>query len=479
MTAPAEIRFARTDDGIDIAWTAVGEGADYLFIPGFVSHLDMMWDALPWFTSFVQVVARRYRVIVLDKRGTGLSDRSLGFGSIEDRTRDIGAVLDDAGCEDVIVHAISEGGPMALVFAATHPERVSRLVIYGSLARALWAPDYPEGRSREEADQFVEWIADDWGRGHIYGSVFMQHAPDEGLALDSLARFERNACTRQLAADIMRRNVEIDVRAVLPAVTAPTLVMHNTGDPVCPVEWGRYMARHIPGAEYFEQDGDFHGSWRPQDFAPFNERFMEFHDLHEGRGAARPADVARGDGAGGGGGAGAGEDGRGDADGAGAERRVATVLFTDIVGSTEKAAELGDGAWRELLDRHDTLSAGAVERLGGWLVKTTGDGILATFDGPSRGVECARAIQEAVGPLGLAVRAGVHTGEIERRGNDVGGIGVHIGARVASLAGPGEVWATRTVKDLTAGSGLVFSERGRQVLKGIPDEWDVFAVEGS
>jgi class 3 adenylate cyclase len=261
-----------------------------------------------------------------------------------------------------------------------------------------------------------------------------------------LARYERGAATPRMARHILHRNMELDIRALLPAVTVPTLVLHSTGDPLVPTAWGRYIADHIPGARFVERDADYHMTWD-------GEHVWYLDEIEEFLTGNRPAPVAQP-----------------------AHRFLATVLFTDLVDSTEKAAALGDRAWRALLDQHDTIAAERIGQFGGRLVKTTGDGVLATLDSPSRAVECAVAIRDGLTPLGLEMRAGVHTGEVERRGDDVGGIGVNIGSRVSALAGPGEVWVSRTVKDLTVGSGLEFTDRGRHPLKGVPEEWDLYAL---
>jgi len=444
MTAPAEVRYARTTDGIDIAYTAFGEGPDLLMAMGFVTHLDLMWD-FPWHAGILGF-ASDHRVIVFDKRGTGLSDRSLGFGSLEDRARDIDAVLDAVRSESAILYGISEGGPMSVVFAASQPERVRGLIIYGSMARSIRAPDYPFGLSKENADAVLGRVEHVWGTGRGY-EAFVQHPPDIEGARRALAVYERGACTPQMARQILQRNVEIDIRELLPAVTQPTLVIHCDADPLIPVEMGRYIADNIPNARFVEIEGDFHGSWRPADWVHIGSVVRAF--LAELDGFSRSPR---------------------------ADRVLATVLFTDIVGSTERAADLGDAAWRALLDRHDAAVTEQVGRFDGRLVKMTGDGMLASFEGPSRAVLCARALHGIATTLGFPIRAGVHTGEVEVRGTDLGGIGVHIAARVAALADAGEVLATRTVRELTAGSGLEFAERGRHELKGVPDEWDLFAL---
>jgi pimeloyl-ACP methyl ester carboxylesterase len=447
VTAPAEVRYARASGDVDIAYTVFGEGAfDLVIAMGFVTHLDLEWR-FPWFQT-IQSLGRGCRVLVFDKRGTGLSDRSLGYGSLEERSDDIRAVMDDAGSQRAVVYGISEAGPMSLLFAATYPARVQALVLYGTFARALQAPGYPIGGSPELAASLTDAIVRDWGTGRAYGGVHIQRVPDEPEATRFLAEFERSACTPQMVAQIEQRNFEMDVRSILPTIAAPTLVMHCDKDPLVPVELGRYLGEHIPGARYVELDGDFHGSWSTEDMAKLGPPLIEFLSSI---GFDEPPPPP-------------------------ATRALATILFTDIVGSTARAAEIGDQAWRETLDNHDAAAAGAVTEHGGRLVKTTGDGLVATFGGPSAAIESARAIRNSVAALDIEIRAGVHTGEVELRGEDVGGIGVHIGARIAAIAAPGEILVSRTVKDLITGSGIVLLDSGTHSLKGVPDAWQLYAV---
>jgi class 3 adenylate cyclase/pimeloyl-ACP methyl ester carboxylesterase len=445
VTAPGEIRYARASGDVDIAYTVFGEGPfDLVAAPGFVTHLDLEWR-FPWFQG-LRLLGQMCRVLVFDKRGTGLSDRSLGFGSLEERSDDIRAVMDAAGSERAVVYGISEGGPMALLFAAAYPERAQALVLYGSGAKFTQASEYPIGLSQEQVDAFRELFTQ-WGTGHAYGA-FIQHHPDPAEAARFLAQFERSACTPQMGLEILQRNLEIDVRPILPTISVPTLVMHCSGDPLVDVEVGRYLGEHIPDARYVEVDGDFHASWRTTDMAKLGPPLLEFLGSL-GVGEPRPA----------------------------TSRALATILFTDIVGSTERAAQIGDQAWHELLDKHDAIAAEAVAESAGRLVKTTGDGLLATFDGPSTGIEAARAMRDNLTAFDVAIRAGVHTGEVELRDGDVGGIGVHIGARIAALASPGEILVSRTVKDLVTGSEIRLRNRGAHTLKGVPDTWQVYAVD--
>lgn len=456
MSVPGDIHYVRTRDGIDIAYTVFGAGPDMLVAPGFVSHLDLIWDLPPF--QGIQALGERYRVIVFDKRGTGLSDRSLGFGSVEDRTEDIRAVLDAVESERAILYGISEGGPLSIYYAAVQPERVRALMLFGTFAGLDEAlpPIFGSASDGDLAagslDGFIGELERDWGKGLVY-QRFLSHAPDRDAAQRALARYERSACTPQMCREIMEANFRIDVRPFLPALSLPTLVMHCAGDPVLPVEYGRELGEKIPGAEFVEIDGDFHGSWRIEEMAklaPPMDRFLAGVLGEEGS-AVTPV----------------------------SEREVATVLFTDIVASTERATVLGDAAWKSLLDRYDRMSADAITRNGGRFIESTGDGLLATFTGPSQAVGAARAVQEAALPLGVGVRAGVHTGEIERRGERIGGIGVHIAARVMAEAAAGEILASRTVRDLAVGSQIVFEDRGIRELKGVPEPWELFAVTSS
>jgi len=451
MPAPADIHYARTSDGIDIAYTEFGEGPDLLIAPGFVTHLDLMWD-FPTFSAFLGL-ARSFRVIVFDKRGTGLSDRSLGFGSLEDRTGDIRAVLDKVGSERAILYGISESGPMCTYYAASHPERVAALILYGTLHRfdpGMGIASSEFGVGADGVGSFIDWIATNWGQGDVY-SRFMSKAPDPVSAKRVFARYERSACTPQMSREIMTRNLEMNVEPLLASISVPTLVLHCSGDPIVPVGYGRALAAGIPGAKFVDVDADFHGSWLREDTDKLSGPLLEFlMGLLGKRDASERAP---------------------------AEREIATVMFTDIVRSTERASELGDAAWRALLDAYETSAALVVGNAGGRLIKTTGDGLLATFKGPSHAVAAGRALQDAALPLGVSVRAGLHTGEIERRGEDIGGIGVHIAARVCSLAGAGEIFTTRTSRDLALGSQLVFEERGTHTLKGVREQSEVFLVQ--
>lgn len=444
VTRPPRVEYARTEDGLDIAYTVAGDGPrDVVMSHGFTTHLDLMHN-FAWHVTWDRALSEHFRVITFDKRGSGLSDRSLGLGSIEDRTNDLLAVLDAAGSERASLVGISEGAPMSLVLAASKPHRVDRIAIYGGFARLAAGPDFPEGVSPELQTEFVEMMGELWGTGQVLGEIFIDCPPDQ---LDIAARLERSACTPQMAQDVLRANLSTDVRSILSAISAPTMVLHNEDDPLIDPAAGRAIADGIAGADFRGLPGGWHGTGYVDRALPVVEAAVEFLLGDEAAGSTVSPN-----------------------------RMLASVLFTDIVGSTEQAAELGDASWTGVLSRHDALATSTVERHGGRIVNRTGDGMLALFDGPSRGIECARELRRLIGALGIHLRAGLHTGEIERRGDDVGGIGVHISARVESAAEPGEILVTRTVRDLTAGSGVEFDDRGSHALKGVPEDWQLFAV---
>lgn len=435
-----EIRYARSGD-VNIAYQVVGGGPlDLVLVPGFVSHLELDW-AEPRSAHLLARLASFSRLIRFDKRGTGLSDRPGGLPDLETRMDDVRAVLDAVGSERAALFGYSEGGPMSILFAATYPERTSALVLYGTYAKRCDPDeDYPWAPTRENRRQAAEDVERTWGVDADLGTM----APNADAALRSWwARRARAAASPGAARDLILMNAQIDVRAVLPAIRVPTLVLHRTGDLDSRPEEGRYIAGRIPGARFVELAGDAH--------VPFVDPDQILGEVEEFlTGTRRTIEP---------------------------DRVLATVLFTDIVGSTERAAALGDRAWVELPERHHALVWRELERFRGREVDTAGDGFLATFDGPARAVRCGVAVTRAVGDLGLEVRAGIHTGEIEIAGDKPGGIAVHIGARVAARAGPGEVLVSSTVRDLVAGSGISFADRGRAELKGVPGEWALFAVE--
>ena len=432
-----ETKFANSG-GVSIAYQVVGDGPiDIVFVPGFMSHVELNWEH-EFYSTVLNSYASYGRLIVLDKRGTGLSDRSMGLGIFEERMEDVRAVMDDAGIGRAALVGISEGGALCTLMAAMHPERVAAMVLIA--AACPGATKISEGaRAR-----FLEFIRGGWNTGSVL-DFFIQNAPDHELALSRLARFERYCCEALVAEQIMARNLDSDIREAVPLVTVPTLVLHNRHDPVVPLSHGEYYASHIPGATHAYFDDDWHGSWRASDYDKILAAARQFLTGT----TAPPARV---------------------------DRVLSTVLFTDIADSTARAAALGDAGWRDLLDRHDVAAQEAVAEYNGILIKSTGDGILARFDGPSRAVRCAEALGRRVTGLGLAIRAGVHAGEIELRGTDVGGIGVHIASRVAGLATAGEILVSRTVKDLSVGSSLLFADRGEHELKGVPESWQLYAA---
>lgn len=437
MSAKPETKFVTTGD-LSLAYQVIGEGPlDVVFVPGFMSHVELNWDYV-FVGSFLERLARFSRLVVFDKRGSGLSERTLGAGTLEDRMQDITTVMDAVGLERAAVVGVSNGGPLATMFAATHPERVTALVL--SIAGCPGAtPPNPA------LEQTLALMREYWSTGMVL-SMIVQHAPDPVEAVAQLARYERYSCTPSVAVEIMRRMAQTDLTPFLEHVQAPTLVLNNRDDPIIPIAEANYLAQHIAGARQVVLDADFHASWRPADY---DEPLRIIEEFLTGEPGAPAAPV---------------------------DRVLATVVFTDIVKSTDTAADLGDANWRTLLDHYDAICGREVGRHHGVLVKHTGDGMLASFDSPGRAARCALAINEQVGSLGLRTRSGIHTGEVEVRGTDLSGIAVHIASRVMSAAGTGEVLVSRTVKDLTIGATLEFEDRGEHTLKGVPGTWPLFAV---
>ena len=437
-----ETRYARGSDGVHIAFQVTGDGPlDVVLVPGFVSHVELAWE-MPFTSSMLRRVGSFARVARFDKRGTGLSDRTVGIPTLEQRMDDVRAVMDAAGMERAVLWGISEGGPMCILFAATYPDRTTALVLQGSFARIAQAPDQPFGYPPDAVGPITAAFEEQWGTGAVLANFFPSAADDPTMR-ERFARYERNGASPSAMTAIIEMVAAIDVRAILPSITVPRLVVHSVGDPMMAVEHGRYMAAHIPGARYLEMADDDHLTIREDDPGPMGDiqEFLTGHRPHPNP-----------------------------------DRVLATVLFTDIVDSTRLASDLGDHQWRNLLDRHDQVLRRELERFRGREVNTTGDGFLAAFDGPARAVQCAVAATEAVRPLGLELRAGVHTGECEQRGDDLGGIAVHIGARICSIAAPRQVLVSRTVTDLVAGSGLQFADLGEFELKGVPGTWPLFAA---
>ena len=425
------IRYAKSGE-VNIAYQVTGDGPfDLVLVSGFVSHLDHDWQH-PSSTQFLQRLGTFARLIRFDKRGTGLSDRAIGLPDFETRMDDVRAVMDAAGSDRAALFGYSEGGPLAILFAATYPHRVRALALYGTYAKRT-GPDseYPWCETAEERASYAVAVEREWGVEADLSR--MAPSADESLARWWMAR-ARAAASPGSARDLVLMNSQADIRHVLPAVQAPTLVVHRVGDRDARVEEGRYIAAHVPGARFVELPGDTHVPfWQPDDVIDEVEEFLT---------GTRPTQVA--------------------------DRVLATILFTDLVGSTERAGGLGDHAWVELLELHHQLVRRELGRFGGDEIDTAGDGFLVLFDGPARAVRCALAIRDGLAELGLEVRAGVHTGEVERtRGGPPRGISVHTGARIAAAGSAGDVLVSVTTRDLVAGSGLLFADRGDVELKGI------------
>jgi len=440
VTLPGEVRYARSGE-CSVAYRVVGSAPlDLVEVPGFLNHLETTAEE-PGLIRFVEGLARFSRVLLFDKRGVGLSDRLPAdvVPTLAERIDDVRAVMDAVGSSEAVVLGIGDGGPVAAGFAATYPERTRALVLSGTTPCGQQRTGYPWGPTAEIAESWVQVLSERWGTG-VMARAFA--GGDE--VRQAFARMERRACTPRAAAALVRAALETDVRHMLSLIRAPTLVVHHADHPVFPVAGARYLAEHIPGARY-----------REHSFA-----FSPLAELCARKGLAEVIEEFL-----------TGSSPRVDD-----ERVLAAVLFTDIVDSTLHAAQLGDRAWHDVLDDHDRRVRVAVESAGGRVVKTTGDGVLARFEAVARAVRCAQAIVAEGGQLGLAVRAGVHAGECEVRGDDLAGMTVHVGARVAALAAPGEVLVTGTVRDLVIGSDLAFAERGRHTLRGVPGEWLVLAV---
>lgn len=422
---------------VNIAYQTMGDGPiDIVMVPGIVSHVEFLHE-FPEYTAFLRRLSKFARVVTFDKRGQGLSDRISGAPSLEQRMDDLRAIMDSIGSQRAALLAISEGCALSALFAATYPERVSQLVLYGGFARSA---DLSSDSSKEKWLQSIKH----WGNGGLMRACMPSRAENQE-AVNRFAKFERLSATPGAYKAILLLNGLIDVRAVLPTVRVPTLVLHRRNDALVPVEWGRDLATQIPNAKFIEYPGSDH-LFCFGDVEAMLGDIEEFITGHRGSGSA---DL---------------------------ERILATVLFTDIVDLTHSAAEMGDQKWRRLLDNHDELAKQMVERHRGTLIKSTGDGILATFDGPGRAVRCALALETASKQIGLPLRAGLHTGEIEIRGPDIGGIAVHAAARVMAQSNVDEVLVSRVVTDLVAGAGLKFSDRGSHELKGLPGRWDLFAA---
>jgi len=441
---PPETRYVSVGDA-HVAYQVIGEGPqDLLYFYGLGSHLDICWDS-PVASEFMMRLASFSRLIVFDRRGTGASDGVplSAMPTWEEWTEDILAVLDAAWSRQAAIFATLDAGPIAILFAAAHPERVSALVLMSTTARYVVADDYPAGASQEMVDTIVEIIESKWGTTDFVDLINPSMAENPEFAR-FVAKMLRASATPRTAAALYNYILRtLDVRAALPMVQAPTLVLHAKDDPIVPIEHGRFLVDHIGDARLITLPGAGPG------VSPANYSLAD--EVAEFLTGERPTIQV--------------------------ERILTTVLFTDIVGSTQHAAQVGDRRWRSLLDSHDRVVREQLSRFDGREVKTTGDGFLAAFDGPGRAIRCAAAITKGTETLGIPVRTGLHTGECEVRGEDLGGLAVHIAARVGALAAPGEVLVSRTVADLVAGSGIEFQDRGAHELKGVPSTWNLFAVQ--
>ena len=432
-------QYVRSGD-VHIAYQVVGQGPlDIVYVPGWLSHVELSWE-LPDLALGFERLASFARLILFDKRGTGMSDRVPNdrLPTLEERMDDVRAVMDAVGSERAAVFGASEGGNMSILFAATYPQRTLALCTFGCYAKRIWSPDYPWAPTPEERQLTYEAIERDWAAG------FETTAPSlDAERMAQLVTYYRRCASPGAALALMKMNTRIDVRAVLPTIRVPTVIMHHTGDRDAKIEEGRFLAEHIPGARFVEFQGVDH-SWWTEDR---DEIIDEIEEILTGNKPAREAD-----------------------------RVLATVLFTDIVGSTQGVVDRGDRAWLELLKQHHVLVRKELARFRGREVNTIGDSFIAIFDGPARAVRCACNIRDSITQLGIEVRAGLHTGEIELLGDDIAGIAVHIGARVAAAAQPNEVLVSSTVRDLVAGSAIAFADRGVRVLKGVPGERQLFAA---
>jgi len=423
---------------VSIAYQVMGNGAiDIIMVPGLFSHVEFMHE-LPGYTAFLRRLSRFARIVSFDKRGQGLSDRMSDAPSLEQRMDDVRAVMDEIGSRRAVIFGFSEGCPMSILFAATYPDRASHLILVGGFSRAA------DRMSDDLWQARLEQIIKSFGSGGMIKTVISGQS-HSAAAVSQFAKLERLSSSPGAMRTLLALNRQIDVSSILPTLKIPTLVVHRKTDAQVPVTLGRKLGQQIPGAKYVEYPEGDHCFW----VGEVEALYGDIEEFVTGHREAVSMDL---------------------------ERVLATVLFTDIVGSTRSAAEMGDQTWRRLLDCHDELAKQMVEKHRGTLIKTTGDGILATFDGPGRAVRCALAFETASKQIGLPLRAGLHTGEIEIRGRDIGGIAVHVAARVMAQSKADEVLVSRVVTDLVAGAGLKFSDRGSRELKGLPDRWDLFAA---
>jgi len=428
-----------------IAYQVLGEGAlDLVYFSGVVSNVDLRWEE-PLQERWFRRLASFSRVILFDKRGFGVSDSISGprESLYEQWADDVRAVMDACGSRRAAIYGNIDAGPSAMLFAATHPDRTAALVLHNASARWIAADDYPQGMAPQTVEAMISTIENVWGRDDVAYAAIPDVAADEQVRR-RFARFTRGSARPREIATMLQAIAVYDVRQALPLISAPTLVLHGRQHALIPLAQGRYLAEHIRGSRLVELEG--WGTMITRD----NMQDVILDAVQEFLTGTKPEVEI--------------------------DRVLATVLFTDIVGSTERAAALGDQKWKDLLESHDALARSLIERYRGRVVKTTGDGVLATFDGPGRAIRCAQAVQVALRPLGIDIRAGLHSGEVELRSEDIGGIAVHIAARVAAQGGPGDVLVSGAVPPLVAGSGIEFNDRGTHELKGVPGEWRLFAV---
>jgi class 3 adenylate cyclase len=438
---PGPTHYAKSGE-YHLAYSITGDGPlDILYVPTWLSQIEHLWES-PKVNHFFERSAHLGRLIMFDRRGSGMSDPIQGAPTLEEQMDDVNAVLDAAGSERAVVLAALEGGPMACLYAATHPDRTQSLILYSAWARVVQSEDIPWANPPEEREKLMEFLVETWGTGARLQGLAPSMADDPEF-LAWYARLERLAASPQQIAKLQQLIGEYDVRDVLPSIRVPTLVMHRRDDSLIDPRHSQYLAERIPGAKLVMLEGSDNLMVAGDSDAILDE----IEEFLTGTRQVRPPD-----------------------------RVLATVMFTDIVDSTRRASELGDRRWRDLLERHDELVRSKLDYWSGREIKTTGDGFLATFDGPARAIHCAKAIAYDINSLGVAIRAGLHTGECEMRGDDVAGMAVHIGARVGSLAGPGEVLVSSTVKDLVVGSGIDFADQGEHELKGVPGGWRVYRV---
>lgn len=440
---PGITQYARSGD-THIAYQAVGDGAiDLIFVPGWVSHVELCWEE-PKYAAFLNQLASFSRLVLFDKRGTGLSDRVPvdQLPDLEERADDLLVVMDAVGSKRAALLGFSEGGNLSAYFAATHPDRTLALIMFGTFAKRVYSPDYPWAPTPEERQKNIEETEVEWGSRMDISHYAPSVADDEEFS-ERIATYLRRSASPGAAAALLKMNTQLDIRNILPAIRVPSLVLHRVGDRDAKIEEGRFIAENIPGSQFKELSGEDHFPW-VGNTEEITEEVRDF--LRVDRPSPPP------------------------------QRVLATILFTDIVGSTDKARAIGDQNWRDLLDQHDRISREAIKTFNGRLVKLTGDGCLATFDGPGRAIECAKSILDKSGHLGIELRAGLHTGECEIRGEEIAGVAVHLSARISDAAAPNEILVSRTVRDLVAGSHHTFENRGNQKFKGFDETWAIYGV---